>query len=134
MTFVIIIHVIICILLAIIILMQSGRGGGLTENFAAAESMFGAKTSSVLVRGTAILAGLFIVTCLSLAFLSTNRSKSLMPNQVAAPKAAMPLATDTATQANPSDPTLPVDTATSGVAETTSEAVVVPIVNAVSGQ
>ena len=63
--FIIFIHTIICIFLVVIILMQSGRGGGLTENFAAAESMFGAKTNVFLIRGTTILASLFLVTCLS---------------------------------------------------------------------
>ena len=47
-------HAIISILLATIILMQSGRGGGLTEGFQAAESLFGAQTSSFLVKGTTI--------------------------------------------------------------------------------
>ena len=78
--FVIVVHILVCILLALIILMQSGRGGGLTEGFAAAESMFGAKTNVVLVKATAVLASLFLVTCLSLAFLSTQKSKSLIPD------------------------------------------------------
>ena len=76
--FIIFIHTIICIFLVVIILMQSGRGGGLTENFAAAESMFGAKTNVFLIRGTTILASLFLVTCLSLAILSTKKDRSLM--------------------------------------------------------
>ena len=71
-------HVVACALLILIILMQSGRGGGLTEGFAPAESLFGAKTNVVLVKATAILASVFIVTCLSLAFFSTTRNRSLM--------------------------------------------------------
>lgn len=71
-------HVIFCILLVTIILMQSGRGGGLTGGFAAAESMFGAKTNVMLVRATTVLSILFFTTCLSLAFLSTQASRSLM--------------------------------------------------------
>ena len=76
--FLIFIHVLTCIFLASVILMQSGRGGGLTENFAAAESLFGAKTNIVLVRTTAVLATIFIVTSLSLAFLSSRSGKSLV--------------------------------------------------------
>lgn len=72
------IHVIACALLILVILMQQGRGGGLTENFASVESIFGAKTNETLVRGTAILATVFLVTCLTLAFLSSKRSRSLM--------------------------------------------------------
>ena len=38
-------HALVAIVLIIIVLMQSGRGGGLTEGFGgAAESVFGAKT------------------------------------------------------------------------------------------
>jgi preprotein translocase subunit SecG len=72
------IHVIVCILLISIVLIQSGRGGGLIESFSSAESIFGTKTSSFLTRTTAILAVLFMTSCLSLAFLSARRSRSLM--------------------------------------------------------
>ncbi|MFC1510377.1 preprotein translocase subunit SecG [Candidatus Omnitrophota bacterium] len=75
---VIFIHAIVCLMLVVIILMQSGRGGGLTEGFAAAESVFGAKTNDLLIKGTTVFATLFLVTCLSLAFLSSSKDKSLM--------------------------------------------------------
>ena len=81
--FIIVIHVLVCMLLGLVILMQSGRGGGLTETFSGAESMFGAKTNSVLVKATSILAGIFIVTCLSLAFLSSKSNKSLISEDTA---------------------------------------------------
>lgn len=76
--FVIFLHTLICILLVTVILMQSGRGGGLTEAFAAAESMFGAKTSAVLVKATAFLTAGFLLTSVSLAFLSSQKDKSLV--------------------------------------------------------
>src|SRR3989338_6922202 len=76
--FTIAIHTIVCIILIAVILMQSGRGGGLTEGFASAESLFGAKTNAVMVRATAILASLYLLTCLSLSFLSIEKNKSLM--------------------------------------------------------
>ncbi len=76
--FVIFIHVSSCFLLSLVILMQSGRGGGLTENFQAAESMFGVKTNSVLVRTTTVLASIFVITSLTLAFLSSQRNRSLI--------------------------------------------------------
>jgi preprotein translocase subunit SecG len=90
---IIFIHVIACALLILVILMQQGRGGGLTENFASVESIFGAKTNETLVRGTAILATIFLVTCLSMAFLSSKRSQSLMPDQnvpVTVPSSQLP--------------------------------------------
>lgn len=80
MTFVIILHTLVCILLSMVILMQSGRGGGLTETFASAESVFGAKTNSLMVRATTVLASMFLVTCLTLAYLSSRKERSLMSN------------------------------------------------------
>ena len=80
-TFIIVIHALICILLSMVILMQSGRGGGLTETFASAESVFGAKTNSFMVKTTAILASLFLVTCLSLAYFSSRKDRSLMSDK-----------------------------------------------------
>ena len=85
MGFIIFIHSVVCILISTIILMQSGRGGGLTETFASAESLFGAKTNVFLVKGTTVLASLFFVTCLSLAFLSSQQDKSLMSKRLSAP-------------------------------------------------
>jgi preprotein translocase subunit SecG len=83
MSFLIFIHILICILLGIVILMQSGRGGGLTEQFASAESMFGAKTNSFMVRTTTVLATFFLVSSLFLAISSSKKTRSLMPQEVA---------------------------------------------------
>lgn len=77
-TFVLIVHVLISLLLILLVLMQSGRGGGLTESFSSAESMFGAKTDAVMVKATTVLAFVFLITSLSLAFLSAQKDKSLL--------------------------------------------------------
>ena len=71
-------HVVACVLIATVVLMQSGRGGGLTEGFASAESLFGAKTNVFMVKLTTGLAVVFFATSLVLAFLSSSREKSLM--------------------------------------------------------
>lgn len=78
MTFIMIMHAIICVLLLIVILIQQGRGGGFIETLSGMESIFGTKTSSFLTRTTAILSVLFFITCLSLAVMSANQGKSLM--------------------------------------------------------
>ena len=83
--FVLFLQLIICVLLVIVVLMQSGRGGGLTETFASAESMFGAKTSEFLVKATYILGTSFLVCCLTLAVLSSRKEQSLMANTVSVP-------------------------------------------------
>jgi len=80
MTLLIIIHVIACIVLIGLVLIQRGRGAGLVEGFAGVESMFGTKTSVFLTRTTTIMSVVFFMTCLSLAVMSVKQSKSLMRN------------------------------------------------------
>jgi preprotein translocase subunit SecG len=82
-TFVLVVHVLICLLLVVVVLMQSGRGGGLTEAFSAAESVFGPKTNVILVKTTTVLALIFLVTSLSLAYLSAQKDKSLLMSETA---------------------------------------------------
>ncbi|HBG61535.1 MAG: preprotein translocase subunit SecG [Omnitrophica WOR_2 bacterium GWF2_38_59] len=72
------VHVITCVLIIAVILMQSGRGGGLTEGFASAESMFGAQTNEFMIKATTVLAGVFLVTSLTLAVLSAKKEVSVM--------------------------------------------------------
>jgi len=61
--------------------MQSGRGGGLTETFSGVESIFGTKTNTFLTRGTAVLAVIFLLTSLSLTYLSKKKGESLLQNE-----------------------------------------------------
>ena len=90
-TFIIIIHTLICILLCLVILMQSGRGGGLTEAFSSAESVFGAKTNSFMVKTTTVMASIFLLTCLTLAYLSSRKERSLMSESSLMKKESTPL-------------------------------------------
>ncbi len=78
MTFLITLHVIFCLLLIVVILIQAGRGGGLVEMLSGVESMFGTKTSALLTKATTILSVAFFITCLSLALLSARQSRSLI--------------------------------------------------------
>lgn len=78
MAIVIGIHVVVCFLLICMILIQSGRGGGLVESFSGVESVFGTKTSSFMTKLTSILSVIFFLSCLTLALLSVRQSKSLM--------------------------------------------------------
>lgn len=89
--FVMFLHAGVALFLVVIILMQSGRGGGLTESFASAESIFGAKTNEFMIKATTAFASLFLITCLGLAVLSSQKNKSLMSNE-AAPEAPAPWA------------------------------------------
>lgn len=75
---VLVIHIIVVIALVGIILVQRGRSGGLVEALGGVESIFGTKTSNFLVKVTVTLVVMFFVTSISLAYLSKQRSKSLL--------------------------------------------------------
>jgi protein translocase SecG subunit len=94
------------LLLITVILMQSGRGGGLTEAFASAETIFGPKTNVFMVRATIALAFLFLSTSLVLAHLSSRRGESLIPETVAAEAPINPAGT----------PAIPTSVPVNGVA------------------
>ena len=77
---IIVIHIIASIFLIAVILLQAGRGGGLADSFGGSQmqNLFGTKSASVLTRLTTVCAALFIITCISLAIISSHRSRSLM--------------------------------------------------------
>lgn len=100
MGFILVIHVIVCVLLVISILMQAGRGGGLTETFQSAESMFGTQTNAFMVRLTTILAVIFISTSLLFAFQSSKGTQSLMANKKLLDKVPSPKAQGSEPEAN----------------------------------
>ena len=81
--FIIFIHVIVSLLLIAVILLQAGRGGGLNEQFGggSTSTIFGTKTSVFLTRATAASAIIYIITCLSLAILTSHRGRSLMAKE-----------------------------------------------------
>ncbi len=71
-------YILVCFLLVVVILMQSGRGGGLVESFSAAETLFGGKTNIYMVRITMVLGALFLLLALGLNYFVVQRSKSVM--------------------------------------------------------
>lgn len=106
---VLIVHVIVSLLLIAVILVQGGRGG-MTETLggAAAQSLFGGGANIVMSRVTAAGAILFMVTCVTLAMLSTREGRSVIDRI----PVSLPAATDTAPllPGMPSSDTAPVPT------------------------
>lgn len=75
-----VVHIFVSMVLILVILMQAGRGGGVSELFGgtSTQTVFGTSVTKFLMRATAACAILFIITSLSLAVLSSRRSRSLM--------------------------------------------------------
>lgn len=77
------VHVIVSIVLIAVILFQAGRGSGVSELFGGSSNrtIFGTSATSFLMKATAVCAVLFILTSITLAVMTTARSKSLMPSR-----------------------------------------------------
>ena len=105
---VLIVHVIVALFLVGVILLQGGRGGlGEAMGGAAAQSLFGGGANTVMSRITAVAAGMFMVTCLSLAALSTRRGRSIieqMPATVDQLPATLPVGPEPAAPASAQPP------------------------------
>lgn len=81
-------HVIVCLVLIIVILLQAGRGQGLTgSSFGGnVQSLLGTKASSFLTKATSVCAILFLFTCIGLNVLEIQKSRSLFkPSNAQAP-------------------------------------------------
>lgn len=78
--FVITIHIIVSLILIAVILLQAGRGGGLSESFGGSQTqtILGTKSSVFLKRATAVSAVLYILVCLLLGVMTSHRGRSLV--------------------------------------------------------
>lgn len=78
--FVIAVHIVVSLVLIFVILLQAGRGGGLSESFggSSTQTILGTKSSLFLKRATAISAVLYIIACLVLGVMTSHRGRSLV--------------------------------------------------------
>jgi preprotein translocase subunit SecG len=76
----IVLHVMACFVLIAVVLLQAGRGGGMSDMLGGGQpqSLFGTQTNQFMTRATEVCAVMFIITSLSLGILSTQRGKSLV--------------------------------------------------------
>jgi preprotein translocase subunit SecG len=75
-----VIHVICCVVLVLVVLVQPGKSGGLGAALggAGAQQIFGGRgAGNFLTRTTWIAATLFFVTSVTLAYMSTSTGDSL---------------------------------------------------------
>src|SRR6202022_190892 len=74
-----IVHVIVCVFLAVVVLLQSGKAADLAGAFGGmgSQTAFGPRGSAtVLSKATTIAASLFMITSLSLAIMATRHAAS----------------------------------------------------------
>ena len=78
------IHITASLLLILIVLMQSAKGGGLGGAFGGVtETAFGSRAGTFLTRLTTTFAILFMITSLTLAVLSSQKRVSVMEQEPA---------------------------------------------------
>lgn len=77
-TFVNVIHVLVCVFLILVVLLQQGKGGGLGALSGATAQVFGGRgAGNFMTRLTAICATIFMITSMSLAYLASAGDREL---------------------------------------------------------
>ncbi|MBR4738767.1 MAG: preprotein translocase subunit SecG [Bacteroidales bacterium] len=105
-TFIVILILVVCVLLALVVLVQNSKGGGLAANFSAPTQVLGARQSADFIeKATWWLAAILVVLCLVATVSIPHRSaNSDINTEVTATgdanpvQAASPVATPTADQ------------------------------------
>ncbi|MBU2623721.1 MAG: preprotein translocase subunit SecG [Proteobacteria bacterium] len=84
----IILHVIVCIAIIMIVLLQTGKGADMGAAFGggSSQTLFGSTgASTFLSKATTIVAVIFMITSLSLAYISGHKKGSSIMTDVKAP-------------------------------------------------
>src|SRR5437588_13081015 len=76
-----VLFLIVCVFLVLLVLIQKGRGGGLSSAFGGAggSTAFGSKTGDVLTWTTSILFGVFMLLAVGLNLLANERQNRATP-------------------------------------------------------
>lgn len=107
--FLVIMHVIVCIALILIVLLQTGKGADMGAAFGggSSQTLFGSSgASTFLGKATTVAAVIFMLTSLGLAYLSTQRGgESIMSdNKPPIEQQAPPFTPDKSAQPSPAVP------------------------------
>ena len=111
----VVLFILVCGVLALVILLQQGRGGDIASAFGGSSSQaaFGARSgATVLTKATSIFAALFMLLALALSIIGQRATGSVVsgtaaPRRITAPKQAAPAATPAAPAAAASTPPTP---------------------------
>lgn len=106
-TFLAIVHVIACIALIALVMIQDSKGGGVFTSQASSGSVLGATGATSLAQTmTKVLALIFAATCIGLSILAAHSQKSVVDSVVPSATTAAPAAAET-TPVNATQPAAP---------------------------
>mgnify|MGYP000943826052 FL=1 len=108
MTFLIVLHLIVPVLLIAAVLLQSGKGSSMANVFGGGgmETVFGAETPAIMNRITTVLAIVFMINCIILTSFSFRyKGGSVIQKELEKPFA--PQQTPLEQQSQPQIPTIP---------------------------
>ena len=93
-------HILVCVALIMIVLLQTGKGASIGASFGggASQTLFGGSgASTFLSKATTIIAVIFMLTSLILAYMSGHTSQSSVMTGIEAPvEQTLPATTDEA--------------------------------------
>ncbi len=98
-----IIHIIVCVLIIVTILMQSGKGAGLGSSLggAGSQALFGSSgPTSLFTKVTAVCVAIFMVTSLYISYMSSHKDSTSIMDSV-------PLVTEVPAAASETKPAEP---------------------------
>jgi preprotein translocase subunit SecG len=103
MTIIIVVHILVCVALIMIVLLQAGKGAEMGAAFGgASQTIFGsAGAMGFLSKLTTVAAVIFMITSLLLTFSSSKRGSTIMKDRPAPTAPAVPSET-------PAQPQVPV--------------------------
>lgn len=95
-TFIVVLILIVSVLLAIVVLVQNSKGGGLAANFSAPNQIMGVrKTTDFLEKATWTLAGILIVLSLIATItIHSGKNASVQKNAINVEQTEMPSAAE----------------------------------------
>src|SRR5437773_2114231 len=80
-----VVHIFVCIFLMLVVLLQQGKGGGVGAALGggATQQVFGGRgAGNILTRATAVCAAIFMLTSVSLAYMSSSGDREIKAEMV----------------------------------------------------
>lgn len=112
-----ILHVSVCLFLMMVVLLQQGKGGGMGAAFgggATAQVFGGRGAGNILTRATAVCAGIFMLTSVTLAYVSSSGDRDLRARIVEEQRKGKGNEGSRVKSAKPKAPAAPADTTPAG--------------------